>query len=126
MTPEQIIARMRDARAEWIDLAPGKRLQLLRPTELDVVRHLLKTGADGKRNFSCEFEDVVRAACGWEGFTEADLVGAAVGNSDPLAFHPGLWGAVVADKLDWLQLAAQKILDMVVAHQAAQAEDEKN
>jgi hypothetical protein len=121
-----LLEQMRGQRKRWVQVAEGKRVQILLPTELEVVRHFVKPGADGKVNLSCDIEEVKRFTCGWEGFTEADLLGAAVGAADAVPFDPGLWGLVIEEHLDWVRAVAKALLDGVVERQLAREADAKN
>lgn len=125
MTPaERLIAQMRDQRKSLVELCEGKRVQITRPPEND-LESFVTTTEDGRFTLHCELRHVLRYTVGWEGFTEADLVGPA-GSSDQVPFAPELWQMVVEDKLDWLRTVAQALLDSIVAHREAKAEDQKN
>ena len=119
----QLIKRLREQRMQWVDLQdkPGKRVRLIRPTEVEISQQLIKDGA-----VSVGVAEVQRFAVDWEGFTEADLLGAALGSSDPVAFTPALWAEVVSDQSAWVRGLAQTLLDMVVKHSADKKADAKN
>lgn len=117
----------------WLDLqdaqpgldgVPGKaamRLRLLRPSEEDMGRGIVLAGI-----ISIGFEEVKRFVVDWSGFTQADLLGAAIGSSDAVAFHPDLWAEYVTDNTEVYQRVAQRLVDMCVAHIQAKAADRKN
>ncbi len=117
-----LITRLREQRMKWVELAalPGKRVRIIRPTETELPEFF-----QGGR-LTVGLEQVKRFVVDWEGFTEADLLGAAVGSSDPLPFDPALWAEVAADQSAWVRQLAQDLLDHVVAHRVAAASDEKN
>ena len=131
MTPaERLIAAMRAQRLSWVVLEPApeggvaKRVQITRPPESAMPDFLVKT-EDGGYTLKAELRHVEAYTVGWEGITEADLVGPA-GSSDPAAFAPALWSVVVADKLAWLQAVATAILEAIVKHREALDADTKN
>lgn len=125
MDAKLLIEQLRGQRKRWVEVAPGKRVQILLPTEMEVVRHFLKT-VDGKTQLTADLEEVVRYTVGWEGFTEADLLGAGVGASDPAPFDPGLWELTASDHLDWHQTVARALLQGIVDRQVARDVDAKN
>lgn len=120
---EQLIKRMREQRMKWVDIVgqPGKRVRLIRPTETEVGQYLSKG-----RELVVGLEEVKRFAVDWQGHTEADLLGASIGSADSVPFDPDLWAEVVSDQAKWVRQLAQDLLDMVVAHGSAVAEDAKN
>ena len=102
MNPAQIlIARMRSQRQSWVDLEPGKRVQIIRPPESQLVDFTTSAGLSQSDMVQIILRRSERYVTGWEGFTEADLVGAA-GSGDAIEFTPELWAEVVADKVDWI------------------------
>lgn len=125
-TPEQaLIRRMREQRMSWVTLndatTPPKRVRIIRPTEVEVSEHLIKDGS-----LSIGHAEVVRFTVGWEGFTEADLLGPAIGGSDPLAYSPALWAELSADHAKWSGQVARALLDALVAHNQQLADNAKN
>lgn len=121
-----LLEQMRNQRKRWVDVAEGKRVQILLPTELEVVRHFIKPGADGKAALTCDVEQVKSFTCNWEGFTEVDLVGAGVGASDAVAFDPELWSVLIEEQLPWVRKVAQSLLDGIVERQLRREADTKN
>lgn len=111
-----LIARMDEQRARWVDLPSGKRVRIRRPLETEFIRFRAGAGVE----HVCEF------ACDWEGFTEADLLGAAVGASDEQAFAPELWSRVVRDRVDYVQPVAKALVDAITEHLAAKDAVAKN
>lgn len=125
MSPEQIRAQLRAARQSWVEVAPGKSVQILRPAEADLAQFLV-ADADGQRNLSVELAHVQRFVTDWRGITEADLLGGALASDTPAAFDAGLWADVVADRTDWRTAVAQALLSAIVAHLDARAATAKN
>lgn len=131
MTPaERLIAAMRAQRLSWVVLEPAKdgraekRVQITRPPENDVAAFVSKTD-EGLFTLEASAEHVTRYVTGWDGITEADLIGPA-GSSDAAEFHPDLWRIVVEDRLEWMRTIARALLDAILEHRAAKLEDEKN
>ena len=131
MTPaERLIAQIKAQRLSWVELEPAadgraaKRVQITRPPETAMPDFVVRS-EDGGYTLKAELRHVEAYTVGWEGITEADLVGPA-GSSDPAAFAPGLWSIVVADKLVWLQAVATAILEAIVKHRDALEADTKN
>ena len=116
MDVKTLLARMAAQREHWADLGDGKRLRFYRPQEVDMPGLMA-----GMR-----LEHVVKYACGWEGFTEADLLGAAVGASDPLPFAPELWEAAVRDHADWVGTVAQAMAAAVTDYLSSKVVVAKN
>lgn len=129
-----LLRRMRERRMAWVVLEPAsigtkdepgqpeKRVRIIRPSEVEIGRHLVRDG--GK--LGVDFEDVVRFTVDWQGFTEVDLLGRGIGATDALGYDADLWAELLANRSDWLSKAGQHILDAVVAHVEAQAEARKN
>lgn len=105
-----LIAQLLAAREHWIDLAPGKRVKFRRPMEGDLEGMFRGT----PRRFTVALEDVQKFAVDWQGFSEADLLGQGIGNSDALKFDAQVWALAVGDNLDWLQ-EARKGLEGILA-----------
>lgn len=64
--------------------------------------------------------------CGWDGFTEADLLGPAVGSADAVAFTPELWSRVLRDHLHYFPPVAQAMVDTITEYLASKATTAKN
>ena len=90
MTPEQLLERMAEQRAHWASLPGGKRVRFHRPPEVEMPQLVGGITVD----------HLVQYACGWEGFTEATLLGASVGSADAVPFSRDLWAAWVRDNTD--------------------------
>lgn len=117
----QLIQQLREQRMKWIELEPGKEVRIIRPTELELVQHFIKD-----RAISVGYEEAKRFVVDWRGITGADVLGAAVGSADPIAFDAELWAEVVADRMAWVNKVAQELLDQIVEHRTAIADQAKN
>ena len=120
----RLINQLRAQRQSWVDLEPGKRVQIMRPPESEIGAFLRVE--NGRKSMMADLDQVVKFTTGWEGITEADLLGASVGASDAVPFDPALWAEVVADRGDWLKAVAQALLDAIVKHFDEKAQAEKN
>lgn len=114
------LARLRhtllEQRRSWVDLPDGKRrLRLLRPVETKF--HELAHGVT--------VEELCKHVDGWQGFTAADIVGAA-GGDDVLPFDQALFSEWAADNAAVVKVAAEALLDVVRAFLAARQETAKN
>ncbi len=122
MDAKALLARMAAQREAWCDLAAageryaGLRVQYRRPPEVELPR--LRAGV--------LIEHVVDYACGWEGFTEATLLGAAVGASDPVPFDREVWAAWVRDHVDVVSLVAKAMSETVSAYLVQREATAKN
>lgn len=96
-------------REQWVDLEPGKRVRVRRPDETEVLT--LRRG-------NVTPEQWARCCVGWDGITEADLLGAAIGSSDLAEFSVELWVIVVRDHVEWLGKVADKVVEMISVHLA--------
>lgn len=103
---------------------PAKKVTFQRPTEVEMVS--LLHGDGDTRTWQVGLDEVKRYTTGWSGFTEADVLGAAVGSSDPIPFDPELWSLLVSDKIDWMRRVADAILKSVVDHINRQEQAAKN
>lgn len=87
---QRLIASLRNARLSWFEVTPGKRLQIIRPTEVEMVTGRYRTPV----------QILAEQVVGWEGFTEADILGPTIGSDSPAAFDPELFAAWVSDKAE--------------------------
>lgn len=118
---QRLLAQMRDKRKRWVELGDGRAVQVIRPTEVELARHFLRGG-----RVVVEPEVLVQFTCDWRGFTEADLLGAAVGSEDAVPFHQDLWAEVVSDKSEWLNKAASALIELMTEHLATVEAEAKN
>jgi hypothetical protein len=111
-----LVKRLLEQRESWVDLEPGKRLKIRRPAEAEIPAFMRAT----------PIEQAAQVAVDWEGVTEADLLSAAVGASDPVPFSADLWPTVVADRVTWLRAAVVGAFDAINAHGARVEDTAKN
>lgn len=132
--PDDLLRRMREQRMRWVELepaqpgtndepgTPAKRVRVIRPTEVEIGRHLARPGG----GIGIDLEGVVRFTADWSGFRECDLLGHGIGASDAVPYQAEIWSDLVADRSPWLRTVSQAILDDVVAHIETQAAARKN
>ena len=106
MDTAALIARMQEQRSTWVPLPGGQRVRLLRPVESELHRFIAGVNV----------EDVCRHADGWDGFTEATLLGPAIGASDPLPFNAELWAAYVRDRVDVAKVCVTALAKLISDH----------
>lgn len=97
------IARMRE---QWVDVRPGKRVKLRRPAEL----------ALSKLTAGVEIENISAATVDWEGWTEADFLGGAVGKSDVIDFDREAWHEYLMDHAEEAGVVAKALVELIQAH----------
>lgn len=114
MSASATVLALRRQREHSVDLGGGKKVTFLRPPEVEMTA--LLHGDGESRIWKVDIAEVRKYVCGWSGFTEADLLGASVGSSDPLAFDPELWSELVNDNVQWKVKVAEAILASVIDH----------
>ena len=119
MSADALIRQIRAKREQWIDLEPGKSVKVRRPTDWEVARDFSNVDRDTMQNV-CDY------TVDWSGFSEAAMLGADIGSSDPLAFDRDLWREVASDRLDWVSAVAEKLVEFVRASAEARKAAEKN
>ncbi len=129
MKPEHILKAMRAQRELGVDMGNDRRMTLLRPTELEIQRDLIKLlpGADGKPvpQLLIDTDTVHRYVVGWTGYTEADLLG-PVGGSDAAPFAPELVQEWLSNNPDDIGKLLDALFGCITDHINARAEAAKN
>ena len=116
MDAQKLIEKMLAQRESWVELEPGLRVRVRRPAEADFTAFREGVTVD----------QVAAQTVDWEGFTEATLIGGALGSSDPMPFSQAVWAEVVRDRVEWLALLANKLIELIKAHLDAKAVAAKN
>jgi hypothetical protein len=112
-----LLKKMREQRMFWIDVDDTHKLQILPPTELQVV---LASGAVvDPQNFAALVQD-------WKGYSEADFLGAGVASSDPIALDREALNEWFALHTDMLANCLKAINDEFEARREKRQESEKN
>ena len=127
MDAKLLLAQMRRNREQSVDLGDGKSVTFRRPPEAE-MNALLEPTAPGsdKVTFMVDVQHVRKYVVGWKGFTEADLLGSAVGSDTPVEFDAELWDELCSDRLEWVTKVAKAILDSVVQFINNRADTAKN
>jgi gamma-glutamyl:cysteine ligase YbdK (ATP-grasp superfamily) len=121
---------MRAQREFVVQLEQGKSVTLLRPTDMEVQRDLLKVvppkpTEKQKVELHIDTDKVHTHATAWVGFTEADLLGPD-GGSDAVEFDQDLLQAYLANNVATANTLVDGLYGAIVAHINAKAEAEKN
>lgn len=115
--------RMLQARESWCTLRPAEdgrpalKVKLRRPAE-SAMRAMAGVGVSDA--------DVCAAAVDWEGFSEAELLGAAVGSADPIPFDGQAWQVYVLDSVASLSLCQAHLVQAISTHLDQVVGDRKN
>jgi hypothetical protein len=112
----QIVAQLLAKRERWVDLEDGKRLRIRRPPETDL----------GRFRSGLAVADVASAVVGWDGITEADILGPQDGSTSAVPFNAELCLEVLRDRIDWTGKAAEGVLDAIRQHLDAREAARKN
>lgn len=112
-----LIQRLLEARESWVDLGDGLRVKVRRPAEAELHAYL-KARSDVDTHLRC--------VVGWEGFSQATLLGPEVGSSDPIAFDADLWLHAARDRAEWLNAVAAGVAEAMEAHITARKAAAKN
>lgn len=129
MSAADIIAKLDAQRTRWLDL-PGddgdgeggkkRRLQVMRPLETDADRMAGRRLLGDLAEALCEF------VVGWEGFSEADILGPKHGSAEPLPFDRALCLRIVRDRTDYVVALGVELKTAMQARLAEKAEAAKN
>lgn len=107
MDTAALIARLEEQRRHWVDLPGGVRVRFMRPAETEFARFRLGVTVE----HVCQYVD------GWDGFTQAVVLGPKQGAADvKVPFAPELWAALLRDRADWVEPVAKAIVDAITAH----------
>lgn len=116
MDASKLIAKALEQREAWVDLGEGKRIKLRRPPAAEMF-------AFGRATTPGLF---LRTAVGWEGFTEADVLGAAVGSDSAIAFDVELWVVLALDKIEWIAKVSEALVESIKTFLETQDATAKN
>lgn len=116
MSEDRVLAALRARRLHWVEIEPGRRVQFARPPETEM--HRLVDGIF--------VEQVIEYVRAWDGFTEATILGAAIGSSDSVEFSRELWAEYVSDHAEEVAKVAKGIAEAVRDHLKAREATAKN
>jgi hypothetical protein len=108
MDAATLIQKALEQREQWVALDDdgAKRVRVRRPPGA----HVFEFG----RNRTPEV--FLRTAVGWDGFTEADILGAGVGSSDPVPFNVDLWVTLALDRIDWIGKVSEVVTTAITQY----------
>lgn len=112
-----LIERLLQAREVRIELGDGLTVVARRPAEGELHAYLKARS---------EVDTHLRCVVGWEGFSEATLLGAEVGSSDPLPFSQDVWLQAARDRAEWITAVAAGIGRAIEQHAASREAIAKN
>lgn len=113
-TSAGILAARKRSRENTVDLGEGRKVFFLRPTEAELPSLLTVDG--DKARWSIEIEHVRKYVYGWEGFSGATFLGAALESTEPIEFSPALWDDWCSDCRKDTVAVADAILNSVITY----------
>lgn len=113
---QSLIDKLRAKRQAWIELDQGLKVLVRRPPECEFTK--LVNGLDT--------QDAAGYVVGWDGMTEAVLLGPAIGSSDPIPFDKDLWLEASQDRAEWIASVAAEVVRQVSEHLEAKRGAQKN
>lgn len=131
MNAQALIKQMRAQREVNVPLADGKSITLIRPTDLECQRDLLRPslsktpGGKTTVELHIDTDKLHHYATGWSGFTEQDLLGPN-GASDSVDFDQTLLSEYLANNLDTALNLTNALYEAILAHITAKSAAEKN
>jgi hypothetical protein len=111
-----LIAKLRSQRESWVEVAPGKRVRVRRPAEAEM--------SDFRGGMTVDL--LCRHVVGWEGVTEADVLGASIGSDEALPFTADLFAEVAKDRLAWFEPIAADLAARIAEHWKTREATAKN
>lgn len=102
-----LIKRLLAQREFKVELGDGLAVTVRRPAEAELGPYLR-----GAR----EPDTHLRCVVDWHGFSEAVLLGASIGSSDPLPFDAEVWLHAARDRTDWIAAIAEELGKSIDAH----------
>lgn len=118
MSDDKLLAAAQAKRLQWVDLEPGKRVQIRRP---DMVQAMLTSSMAGREKFEAYAGQVVA----WEGFLERDLT-LEPGADAPLDFSAARWRLLWGDKPEWLVAVSKAVNDSLEQYEQQREAAAKN
>ena len=105
MSPADLIAKVLAKREFWVDLEPAKRVRVRRPAEAEMPAFRRITP-----------QQVLGCCVGWDGITEADVLGPSLASPDPAEFSVELWTVVALDRVDWIERVSAAVVKAITEH----------
>lgn len=111
-----LVKKILAQRESSFEILPGKFLKLRRPGEVQMVA--LRGGISRER--------LQTMVVGWEGFTEADLLGPTVGASDKVPFSADVFGTWIEDRATEYAKVCHEVMRLIDEHLKAKEQAGKN
>ena len=99
-----------------MELGEGRRVKVRRPPAAEMFAFGRATSPDL----------FLRTVVGWSGFTEADVLGAAVGSSSEIAFDADLWSVLALDNMEWISAVSTAVVESIKGYLERQEAARKN
>lgn len=118
----ELLRQSKLKRSKWYELddPPRRAVQIRRPQEGELF------DMRGSRTAQDVVDLLSAAAIDWRGFTEADILGEAVGSQDAAEYSPELFAEWVFDHVDVLMNLAGRVIDDAKKHVADREAAAKN
>lgn len=120
---DAILAQLASQRLRWVPLddagSPGAAVQLDTPSAFAAARLAAALRAqDG----DAAVAELAKLGRDWRGITGVTVLGAAVGSSDAVPWHPRVFALLAGDRPAWVSLLAGAAVDAALdAAKAAEA-----
>lgn len=115
LDPKLTLARLRKQRERSVEIDEGGRKKVFfRLPDVEGQNSMLEQVGEQKFMWKVEAGHVCKYVTGWEGITEADLLGETVGSSDLVGFDQELWSEYVMYESALLGKIASALLKAVV------------
>lgn len=111
-----LINRLLAQRQSCVEIRPGVGLIVTRPLPSELIDFRDATA----------YTAAARWVVGWEGMTEADILGAAIGSPVPIEYSKRLADLVLPDHPDWCTRVQDRLISMVIEHRQQQEQAEGN
>lgn len=121
-----LVAQLRKRREVWVDVGDGRRIKFLRPLEAEHKKLLKFDGKGTATEWAVDVAEVCLFVEDWSGFTEANILGPAIGSDQIVPFDKELFAEMVSDRSEWIAKVARAILDSVIDHLLAKGDVAKN
>lgn len=116
MESSALIKALLGQRESWCELGDGLAVKLRRPAESEMPAFYRGVSVESLKTYTVD----------WRGFTEATLLGQAVGASDALPFDADVWAALMPDRIDWVEACSAHLVDQITKHVEAHDRFAKN
>ena len=116
MDASKLIAKALEQRESWVELDGVRKVKVRRPPAAEMFAFGRATSP----------ELFLRSVVGWEGFTEADVLGSAVGSDSAVAFDVELWHVLALDQIEWIGKVSEALVTAIKSYLDTQDAARKN